>query len=117
LAAFEAEPHREQVTEKSAEAGNHCGLSPPKMLGDEHRRRALERVAKEGRSRKAFAASAQHVGRADIAGAHGAEGLRAGKACEDQAERNGAAEVTEDQRSGIGDERGYRGEWIRHAAG
>src|SRR5262249_31655084 len=49
-----------------------------------------------------FVAGAQHVGRADIAGADGADIRGAGEPRQDQPERDRAAEIAETQRRGVG---------------
>ena len=49
----------------------------------------------------AFLPGAQHIGRADIAGADGANVGRAGKARQQDAEGNRAAEIAEDEGGGV----------------
>ena len=76
LAAFEFQPDREQVAEKGAERRQHRGVGTAEIAGDDHRDRALQRVADQRRRGEALAAGAQHIGGADIAGADRAQILR-----------------------------------------
>ena len=80
LAALEAEPDREEVAEEGAEPGDERGVaSPPNASRDQHRGGALEHVAEQRRGGEALAAGAQHIGRADIAGADRADVAEAGE--------------------------------------
>ena len=67
--------------------------------GEQHRDGALAAVQQQRRQRGALVAGAQHVGRADIAGADGADIAHAGHAGDEQAERNGAEEIAEKGRA------------------
>ena len=53
-----------------------------------------------------LAAGAQHVGGADIAGADAAQVGRAGEPRQQNAERDRAAQIAEDERRGIGESGG-----------
>ena len=75
LAALEAEPDREEVTEEGAERGRDrevvgevAILGSIVIIDGEHGEGALERIAHERRRRKSLAAGAQDIGCADIAG-------------------------------------------------
>src|SRR5262245_65419116 len=72
------------------------------VIDQQYRERALERIADERRRREPLAAGAQHVGRADIAGADGADVGGAGEPRQDQSERDRAAEIAEAERRGVG---------------
>ena len=95
FAAFEFEPDRKQMAEKSAEAGDERGIGSGEMRREQNRGGALERVAQQGRGGQTLAAGAQHIGGADIAGADGADVGRAGGARQDQPERNRAEQIAD----------------------
>ena len=71
------------------------------MLHHKHGHRALERIAEQRRGGEAFAAGAQDVGRADIAGTDGADVGGPGQPGQNQAEWNRAAEIPERQRGAM----------------
>ena len=58
---------------KAPSTGGERGIVSGEMRGREHRDRALEHVAEKRRRGETFAAGAQHIGGADIAGADGAD--------------------------------------------
>ena len=97
LAALEAEPDRKQVAEKRAECGDHRGRRSAEVAGDDNGHGAFQHVAEQRRGGQALAAGAQHVGRADIAGADRAQILRAGDLRQDHAERDRAEQVADDK--------------------
>ena len=66
--------------------------------GDQHGGRALQRVEQQRRGGKPLVAGAQHIGRADIAGADLADVAEAGGAGQQQAERDRAEQIAEDER-------------------
>ena len=68
------------------------------MRHDQHRDGAFEHVAEQGRGGQAFAAGAQHVGGADIARADRADVASAGEPGQDQAERDRAEQIADDER-------------------
>src|SRR5438045_9790058 len=74
-------------------------LEPPR--GQRDRSGALQHVGEKRRGGKPLAASAQHVGCADAAGADGADILRAGESREDQTERDRAEQVAERKRCNV----------------
>ena len=92
---------------KPSQTGKRCPRKAPQAatsaaggaeLGaDENRHRSLEHVAEEGRGRQALLARAQHIGRADIAGADAAQIRAAGEARQDDAEGNGAQKIGDDE--------------------
>ncbi len=86
------------MAEKRAEAGDQREIAIEQGRRHQHRDGALEHVAQKRRGRKRLAAGAQHIGGADIAGADGAEVLRARKPRQDDAERDRAAQIAEHQR-------------------
>ena len=72
--------------------------APPNCSHEQDRGGALQHVAEQRRGREALAAGAQHVGRADIAGADGADVARAREPGQDQAERDRAEQIADGQR-------------------
>src|SRR5436190_16563354 len=74
-------------------------IEPPR--GQRDRSGALQHVGEKRRGGKPLAASAQHVGCADAAGANGADILRTGKLGEGQAERDRAEQITERKRCNV----------------
>ncbi len=85
------------MAEKGADRGCDRKVSPQKMLGDQHRRGALEYVADKGRGSQPLAAGAQNVGGADIAGANGTKVGAAAELRQQDAERDRAAQIAEDE--------------------
>ena len=96
------------MAEKGAERGDDGGIAAKNMRGDQNRRGALEHVAEQGRGGKALAAGAQNIGGADIAGADRAQIRRAGEPRQQNAERNRAAQIAEDEGRGVFDQHGGR---------
>ncbi len=76
------------MAEEGAKARDERGSRSGKISRKQYRDRALEGVAEQRRGGEAFAPGAQHVGRADIAGADGAYVRAAGRFRQQQAERN-----------------------------
>src|SRR5262249_48975464 len=100
FAASEAEPHRKEMTDESPGRGGQrklvgeiTVLASVIPIDKQDGEGAFERIADQRRRGQAFAAGAQHVGGADIAGAEGANVLRAGEPRQDQPEGDGTAEV------------------------
>ena len=93
------------MAEKSTDRGDNRDVMTEPVAGDEDGDRALEHVADERRRRQTFAAGAQDVGGADIAGADAAQIRPAGKPRQQNAERNRAAEIAEDKSCGAGRQR------------
>ncbi len=94
LAALEAEPDREDMADEGADAGGERrDRSEPG--GEQHGDRALQSVEEEGRGRELPVAGAQDVGRADIAGADGADVTEAGAARQHQAEGDRTQQIAE----------------------
>ena len=72
LAAAEPDPGRGAMPDHGGHAGEQREQQPP-LPGDQHRDRALAAVEQQGARGDVLAAGAQHVGRADVAGADGAD--------------------------------------------
>ena len=83
--------------EEGAERREDGRVRSPEPAREEHGGRALQGIADQGRGGKALAPGAQHVGRADIAGADLADVAEPGEAGQDHAERDRAEEVAEDE--------------------
>ncbi len=99
LAALELQPDRKQVSEEGAERGDHGGLrAAQRQARDGDGDGALQHVADQGCGGEALAAGAQHIGRADIAGADGADVAGARDFRQDQAERDRAEQVADHKR-------------------
>jgi hypothetical protein len=98
LAAFEAEPPWEEVTEQRGEGSADRRVSAKHRSSDGDRDRALDRVVETRRRGERLAAGAQHVGSADIAGAGRAQIKRAGKPRQHDAERNRARRIFRQER-------------------
>src|SRR5262245_7161457 len=77
--------------------GEIAVLAPVIPIDEQDGEGAFERIADQRRRGQALAAGAQHVGGADIAGAEGANVLRAGEPRQHQPERDGTAEVAEEE--------------------
>src|SRR3984893_17331667 len=67
LAAFEAQPDRKDVAEKSAETGRECGVGPKEIIREQHREGAFQEIAEQCRGGDPLIAGAKHIGGADIA--------------------------------------------------
>ena len=89
------------MAEKGADGGHNGEVAAQHRLREHHRQRALENVAEKRRRGERTAAGAQHVGRADIARTDLADIGSAGEARDQQAERNGAAQIAENKRRGV----------------
>ncbi len=98
FAALEVEPDRKEVAEKSAEPRRHRRQRTGIPGGDKHGGGALQHIEQKGGGGKALVAGAQHIGRADIAGADGAHIAEAGGPSEQQSERDRSQQITESQR-------------------
>src|ERR1700730_17701511 len=98
------------MAEKRTDRGDNRDVMTEPVAGDEDGDRALEHVANERHRRQTFAAGAEHVGGADIAGADAAQIRPAGKPRQQNAEWNRAAQITEDQSCGaVGEGLDHRG--------
>ena len=97
LATPKVEPGREDVAEEGGEPGieREVRVEP---AGDEHGRRAFQCIEQQGEGGKPLVAGAQHIGRADIAGADLADVAKPGGARDQQAERDRAEQIAEHQR-------------------
>src|SRR5689334_12901965 len=95
LAALELEPDRKQVAEEGTEPREHGEILSAEPIGHQHRGGALERVEDQRRSGESFAAGAQHIGGADVAGSDRADIPGAGEPREDEPERNRAEQIAE----------------------
>ncbi len=80
------------MPKERGEACDHRGFGAEARC-EPDRQCALRGIEQEGQRGEFLAAGAQHVGRADIAGADVADVAKAGKLREDQAERNRAQQV------------------------
>ena len=94
FAALELQPHREEVTDKSPEAGRKRRVDA-KMFRHEYGDGALEHVAEERGSCEPSATRAQHIGGPDIAGADRADIGGAGSARQQKPEWNGSEQIAE----------------------
>jgi hypothetical protein len=83
------------MTEEGAEAGNKRRVGRRIMRCEQNRGGALERIAQQGRGGEALAPGTQHVGRADIARADGADVGPAGRARQQQSERDRAEQIAD----------------------
>ena len=101
------------MAEKGSQRRNDRCIEAKDPVGQRHCGRTLEHIAQQRRRGELLVAGAQHIGGADIAGADAAQILRAGETRENDAERNGAAQIAEDQRGGGGESR-RKGERQRH---
>src|SRR5271163_3472757 len=111
LAAAKAQPHGIEMAEKGARRAGKAGRFVMKQdRRQEIREGRLQRVENERRSGEILAPCAQHIGRADIAGADGAQVRGAREPGQQEAERDRAEEIAERQR----DERVYAVERNRH---
>src|ERR1700719_3476728 len=104
------------MAEKGAQRSNDRGVAIKNMRDDQYRRGALEHVAEQSRDGEALAAGAQNIGGADIAGADRAQIRRASKPREQNAERNRAAQIAEDEGGGEFDQHGGRSDRARFPA-
>src|SRR5258707_10221115 len=101
LTATEAQPYRKDVADDRGEAGEERRRAPEQPAGEKHSRRAFQGVAEKGGKREFAPPRAQNVGRADVAGANGADVAEPGHAREDQAERDRAEQIAESERRRI----------------
>ena len=83
------------MAEKGAQASNQRRRVSGKIRGDQYGDGALEGVAQQRRRGQSFAAGAQHVGRADIAGADAAYIGAAGGLRDQKPEWNRAEQIAE----------------------
>src|ERR1041384_5558668 len=83
------------------ERAKRTGRRPPTAdpNPDEHSHGAFQGVCDKGRSGEVAAASAQHVGGADVAGSDAADIADAGQPREEHAERDRSEQVTEGERA------------------
>ena len=89
LTAPELEKHRKQVAEEGAEADQRRRRGgQPQAVSHQHRHGALEHVAEQGQGGGGFAADAQHIGGAGVAGTLGARV----RIAEQPAHQNGAGD-------------------------
>ncbi len=95
LAAAKAEPERKHVADHRAAGGGERRLRAP-PCADDDRRGPLRHVEQQGQRGEAFAAGAQHVGRADVARADPADVAMAAEPAQQQPERDRAQEVADD---------------------
>ena len=86
------------MPEEGAEPGDEAGVAAEPPCGKQHRDGALEHVAEQRRGGEPLAAGAQHIGGADIAGADGADVLRAGEPREHEPERDRAEQIADNER-------------------
>src|SRR6185312_3937978 len=104
LAAFEVEPDRKDVAEKSAEPGDQSRAIVNEIAREQNRGRAFQKIAEESRGGEFLAPGAQHVGCADIAGADRPHIAVTRERGEDQAEWNRAEHIAAYQRDEIRDD-------------
>ena len=101
LAAVKTQPDGKEMAEKGADGcRRHRRLARGRRheIGDdEDRDGRLQGIGDEGRGGQILAPRAQHVRRADVAGADRAQVRRTGRARQQQPERNRAAEIAERQ--------------------
>ena len=98
LAALEAEPDRKIWPRKAPSPAIMPRSAPNCSPATSAAGRALQRVEQQGGGRQPLVAGAQHVGRADIARADLAHVAQPGHARQQQAERDRAEQIAEDQR-------------------
>src|SRR5665809_174426 len=82
------------MPKEGSKSGDKGGVLAPKR-SEQHGNRTLGDVEQQRQRRERFAARAQHIGRADIASADLAEVAEPGELRQDEAEGNGAQEITD----------------------
>ena len=95
FSAFKFQPHRKNVAEERAKAGQDCGSLSEIVVRDQHRDCAFCGIEQKRRRRDAFASRSKHVRRADVARTDPADVTQACGAREKQAEGNGAKQVAD----------------------
>jgi hypothetical protein len=89
------------MAQKRAKTSQHAGIFAAIRQRHQHRQHALERVEQQCGRSQPLAASAQNVGRPDIAGADAAQILRARKFGQHQPEGDRAQKIAEGERGEI----------------
>ena len=95
LAALEEQPDRRDVAHDHAACGDHRHVGA-EALGDDHGDGALAPVEQQGERRRRLVAGAQHVGRADVAGADAAQVAELEDARHDQSHGQRADQIGDD---------------------
>lgn len=83
--------------EKGAEGGDESEVAAEQAVGDNNRHGALEHIPYQRCGGEGLVAGAEHIGRADVAGADCADVAYAGEACEDEAEGDRAEQIAESE--------------------
>ena len=83
------------MAKKSAERGEEHGGARRKISDAQNRDGSLQEIEEKGQRGQILAAGAQNIGRANIAGADRAQVLGARRARQDEAKRNCAANIAE----------------------
>src|SRR5262249_34109284 len=103
---FEAQPHREEMTEHGP-ATSHDGHVRPPVPRYQNRYGSLGPIEQKGGCRQALAARAQDIGCANIAGSYLADIAEACSFCQHESERHRAQQIAKNRahviRPGVGE--------------